>query len=114
MRVVLLALAMCSVSISSCVSVPALRASAHAERLESTQNACQSNGSGPGTSRYARCVVESDRAENARIQEERDAASAANAEAARIYSEESGSRSLPATDMDCNFTKDGKYTCVPH
>ena len=112
MRFVFVALALVSLLISSCADVPALRSGAHGDRLEAIQNRCQGNGSGPGTSKYARCVVENDRAENTRIQEERDAATAAGIEAAGVYSTESSEPSTRPTDMDCNFRKDGKYICI--
>ena len=112
MKFVLVALPFVSLLVSGCVNVPALRAGAHADRLEAIQNRCQGNGSGPGSSKYARCVTDNDRAENSRIQDERDSAAAAGIETARVYSTESIEPPLPPTDMDCNFTKDGKYTCV--
>ena len=112
MRIVFLALLFGAVLLSGCVSVPGLRAAAHSDRVAAIQSECQSNGSNPGTNRYARCITQRDQAENARIENERDAATAAGIEAGRVYSTESGDPALQPTDMDCNFTKDGKYTCV--
>ncbi len=111
MRLAFVILVFAPALFSGCVSVPGLRADAHSDRLARIKSECQSTGSAPGTSKYARCVTEGDRAENARIESERDAAVAAGVEAARIYSIETDARAQPA-DMECNFRKDGKYTCI--
>lgn len=112
MRALFVALLFATLLLSGCVSVPGLRAAAHSDRLAAIQSECQSNGSTPGTDRYSRCVAQRDQAENSRIENERAAATAAGIEAGRVYSTESGDPALQPTDMDCNFTKDGKYTCV--
>ena len=112
MRALFVALPFSTLLLSGCVSVPELRAAAHSDRLAAIQGECQGNGSKPGTDRYARCVTQRDQAENSRIEEERAAATAAGIEAERVYSTESGDPALRPTDMDCNFTKGGKYSCV--
>ena len=112
MRFAFVFLPLASLLLSGCASVAELRAGAHAERLAGIQNECQSNGASPGTSKYTRCVSERDRAENTRIQNERNAAAAAGRETARVYATESNDAKSPPTDLDCNFTKDGRYTCV--
>jgi hypothetical protein len=111
MRAAIVILVCAPALFSGCVSVPGLRAEAHSDRLVRIKSECQSTGSSPGTSKYARCVTEEDRAENARVESEREAAVAAGMEAARRYSIESNAREQPA-DMECNFRKDGKYTCI--
>jgi hypothetical protein len=77
MRLAFVILVFAPALFSGCVSVPGLRADAHSDRLVRIKSECLSTGSAPGTSRYARCVTEGDRAENARIESERDAAVAA-------------------------------------
>ena len=99
-------------SISGCIDVPGLRASAHQSRLAAIDGQCRSYGFVPGSSKYARCVNDNDQAQNAQNQAERDAALEAGREAGRAYAKESSQAAPPPVWPECKVLRDGQYSCV--
>ena len=112
MRPLYLAVLFLPLSLSSCVDVPALRAKAHGDRLVAAQGECRSSGFARGSAEYSRCVSDRDEAANRQIQLDREAAVARGIDEAREYAKESGRPAPPFTELECDFRKDGKYTCV--